>query len=376
MIRSTVLIFALILTIFNPLCCYGGIFKWLFKGYENNNLQDKTSPLLESKPNVEKNIYSDTSISSVPVPFEWKSMDEDFINEVSKFTTKMSDLDICHHQVVLHLRKSCADLTEEEISKVAVNLLNCQSTVEKRRIYPCTDDMSLSDCTSEMDQDTWNAYHIISNRVRAVCYHFRQQQFTAKTEMTVNKLVHSTEEQIDAMKLLEASQSNLKDVTSETLESLKSGHMILEKQQEELSSAQVGIRNFVSSNIRDLTREKRLIASGQKELAQITLAIKKKLEDAQQQLQYQGEGQRNTHQKILKDLSDIQDSASRVWGQIDESTKAILHNHEQTVAQYSRLMNDLQKMNSTVHHLMDILLKMRVKIEEKFSWISSLVGDT
>ncbi|KAB7504244.1 Protein brambleberry, partial [Armadillidium nasatum] len=152
--------------------------------------------------------------------------------------------------------------------------------------------------------------------------------------------------------------------------------MILEKQQEELSSAQVGIRNFVSSNIRDLTREKRLIASGQKELAQITLAIKKKLEDAQQQLQYQGEGQRNTHQKILKDLSDIQDSASRVWGQIDESTKAILHNHEQTVAQYSRLMNDLQKMNSTVHHLMDILLKMRVKIEEKFSWISSLVGDT
>ncbi|RXG56655.1 Protein brambleberry [Armadillidium vulgare] len=361
MIRSTILIFALILTIFNPLCCYGGIFKWLFKGYDDK-LQDKTSPLLESKPNVEKNIYSaqiclfyvnykryfyflDTSISSVPVPFEWKSMDEDFINEVSKFTTKMSDLDICHHQVVLHLRKSCADLTEEEISKVAVNLLNCQSTVEKRRIYPCTDDMSLSDCTSEMDQDTWNAYHIISNRVRAVCYHFRQQQFTAKTEMTVNKLVHSTEEQIDAMKLLEVSQSNLKDVTSETLESLKSGHMILEKQQEELSSAQVE-RNF------DIA------------------------EDAQQQLQYQGEGQRNTHQKILKDLSDIQDSASRVWGQIDESTKAILHNHEQTVAQYSRLMNDLQKMNSTVHHLMDILLKMRVKIEEKFSWISSLVGDT
>lgn len=54
-----------------------------------------------------------------------------------------------------------------------------------------------------MDESTWNAYHIVSNRVRAVCYNLRQQQFTIKTELSVNKLVQSTVEQIDAMKLLE-----------------------------------------------------------------------------------------------------------------------------------------------------------------------------
>lgn len=60
----------------------------------------------------------------------------------------------------------------------------------------------------------------------------------------------------------------------------------------------------------------------------------------------------------------------------EQSTKIILERHEETVAHYTQLMDDLQKMNGTVHHLMDILLRMKGKVEEKFSWISSLLGDT
>lgn len=44
-------------------------------------------------------------------------------------------------QVILALQKSCAELTEEDLSKVAVNLLNCQSAVENRAVFPCTSDM-------------------------------------------------------------------------------------------------------------------------------------------------------------------------------------------------------------------------------------------
>lgn len=50
-----------------------------------------------------------------------------------------------------------------------------------------------------MDSNTWNAYHIISNRARAVCYASRQEQFGAKTQMAVNVLMHSAEEQIKSM---------------------------------------------------------------------------------------------------------------------------------------------------------------------------------
>ena len=48
----------------------------------------------------------------------------------------------------------------------------------------------------------WNAYHIISNRARSVCYATRQQQFRYQTEVAVNQLSHSTLQQIKAMEVL------------------------------------------------------------------------------------------------------------------------------------------------------------------------------
>ncbi|KAK7006077.1 hypothetical protein SK128_001222 [Halocaridina rubra] len=105
------------------------------------------------------------------IPFETSLSDEKFLMEAAKYTSlQLSELDVCHHKVVLGLQTTCNDLTEEELAKVAVNLLNCQSVVEGRPIFPCTSAMTLAECTKNMDPNTWNAYHIVSNRARAVCY--------------------------------------------------------------------------------------------------------------------------------------------------------------------------------------------------------------
>jgi len=53
-----------------------------------------------------------------------------------------------------------------------------------------------------MDADMWNAYHLISNRARAVCYAARNTQFRALTELTVNKLMQSAHSQIEALNYL------------------------------------------------------------------------------------------------------------------------------------------------------------------------------
>lgn len=42
-----------------------------------------------------------------------------------------------------------------------------------------------------MDANTWNTYHLITNRAKAVCAAIRQEQFRGLTEITVNKLMHS-----------------------------------------------------------------------------------------------------------------------------------------------------------------------------------------
>lgn len=56
-----------------------------------------------------------------------------------------------------------------------------------------------------MDADTWNAYHLMSNRARAVCYAARSIQFRALTELTVNKLMDTAHTQIQTLSSLKVS---------------------------------------------------------------------------------------------------------------------------------------------------------------------------
>lgn len=59
---------------------------------------------------------------------------------------------------------------------------------------------TIKECTADMDSDTWNAYHIVSNRARSVCYATRQQLFRRRAEHTVNTLISTATSQLDAMK--------------------------------------------------------------------------------------------------------------------------------------------------------------------------------
>lgn len=51
----------------------------------------------------------------------------------------------------------------------------------------------------------WNAYHLMSNRARAVCYAARSTQFRALSELTVNKLMQTAHTQIKTLSSLKVS---------------------------------------------------------------------------------------------------------------------------------------------------------------------------
>jgi len=61
------------------------------------------------------------------------------------------------------------------------------------------------------------------------------------------------------------------------MESVSLGHQSLMDQQEKLKTAQHNIQDFVALNLRQLTREKALIAAGHHELSKMTEDIKNKL---------------------------------------------------------------------------------------------------
>ena len=197
------------------------------------------------------------------------------------------------------LKKACNDITEEELAKLSVALLNCQSESEGRPIFECTQDMvkddfctyiswpicvtrssspqSIADCTSPMDPNTWNAYHIVSNRARSVCYATRQHQFRRRTELAVNKLAVATHQQLSTMDQLKEDQKLMQETALASLDSVRTQHEELTHQHSQLKSAHTQLRHSLLSNMDHLSKEKSIIAQSQEQLIEMTESVLVKL---------------------------------------------------------------------------------------------------
>lgn len=326
--------------------------------------------------------YSDGSensreLSLQKVPYEVEVTDEKFIEQAAKFTgVSLSDLDKCQHRVVFKLQTECHKLNDEELAKLAVKLLNCQSEIEGRTVYPCTEQMPIRECTSSMDPDTWNSYLLMSNRARAVCYSIRQAQFRGLTELTVNKLMDTAHEQISIMTRLKDGQFKIEKATSETIDKVVKGNEALKKQQDDIRQAQFFGQLALEDNIRRLADEKQLILEGHDQLTEMTKDVKAKLDEAAKQLDAQSEERKDNHQEILKDLIEIQKQAQAIFSRIEESSRFMLEQSSMAAKQYEATLNQLSQVNSTVYGLVEVVSTTRAVLEEKLMWLSQTLGGT
>ncbi|XP_017791205.1 PREDICTED: protein brambleberry-like [Habropoda laboriosa] len=314
----------------------------------------------------------------VSIPYESMTEDEKFLQEAAKFTDIQvsSPLETCQHKVIMKIKSSCSDMTEEQLAKLSVNLLNCQSAVEGRKMFPCTEEMSLKQCTTDMDADMWNAYHLMSNRARAVCYAARSTHFRGLTELTVNKLMQTAHTQIKTLSSLKESQDRLEEQTVEALSSLSEGNKALLAQQQHLKDAQTSAYNLVTTNLRELINEKALIRSGHVQLAAMSDDIKKKLEEANQNLAQQAIERGENHKEILEDLMNIQEQAQLLWHKIESSTNRIFQQHEDALMQYEQTLHKLGQINDTIQYIWNMTNVMRAEVDDKLNWITNYIGDT
>ncbi|TKS74958.1 Protein brambleberry [Collichthys lucidus] len=299
--------------------------------------------------------------------FEMVTADEKFLAEANHM--ELSPLDSCHYRVVARLKASCQSLSEEQLAKLGVVLFNCQAESEGRQTFPCTEEMSIKECTADMDSDTWNAYHIVSNRARSVCYATRQQLFRRRAEHTVNTLISTATSQLDAMKDLKAGQLELKELTAASLEKVLDGHSALQAQQGKLYEGQEHMESSLRDNLQRLSQEKALIASGQELVAQLIQGITEKMENVSENLQIQGSEVQDSHSAIVKDLSDVRHQAQDIYQKIDHSMSEFLQYQDQTSQYYTDLMNKLERMNSTLGFMLHYLDNMQSRIEERLHMI-------
>ncbi|XP_077998735.1 protein brambleberry-like [Glandiceps talaboti] len=330
-----------------------------------------------SKSKQEETKQKDFVVKNTRAPFEMKTMDEKFVASAQQYLSELSELDVCHHKVVAKLRSSCHEIAEEDLAKLSVSLLNCQSEAEGRPTYTCTEDMSLAECTSAMDGTTWNAYHIMSNRAKAVCYSVRQQQFQYKTEYTVNQLASTAEGQLHVLKHLQDSHEDLQESTETVVRTMTIGQQELVVKQQRLKMTQFQMQSNIMENLKALTQEKALMAAGHHEFAQRIEYLKTLLaENTSTQLMAHGMDARTNHQQLLDDLSHIGDKAVEIWHKINGSTQQMMDNQLDTVQHHESMLANLKKMNETANHIVEFLSKMQTGIDKKLGWISTMVGGT
>jgi hypothetical protein len=137
-------------------CCLlnGLSYGWFFRTPANEQEREADDYVLP-----EDSSSSSEVVTRRRIPFEIKTMDDRFLLEAVT-VRDMSPLDACHHRVVAELEGTCGAISEEEMAKLSVRLLNCQLDVEKRGTYQCTSDMVIAECTKDMDATTWNAYQV------------------------------------------------------------------------------------------------------------------------------------------------------------------------------------------------------------------------
>ncbi|KAJ8963728.1 hypothetical protein NQ314_005421 [Rhamnusium bicolor] len=285
-----------------------------------------------------------------------------------------------HHidllQVVLKLKSDCDKMNDEQLAKMAVHLLNCQSFVEGRQIYPCTDEMSIRDCTTSMDSDTWTSYHLMSNRARAVCYMIRQTQFRGLAQHTVNHLMEAARDQLRTLGKIANNQENIKNLAETTYDTLNKGHKSLSKQQQDIQIAQFHGQLAIEDNIHKLIDEKRLIVETHNQLMQMTQNMQDKLGHSLEQLDHQSHESKLNHKELIEDLLKIQEKAQDIFKKIDESSYMLLKQNEDFKSQYESTLKNLQEVNKTVHSLVTLVGGTRMALEERLMWLTNTLGGT
>lgn len=346
------------------------MFGWLFAMDYSDQLLDRQLRSLPT-PSTSAESLASGKDGAPEVPYEVVPADERFLQETERVSgVALSPQEKCQHKIFLSMGKSCGRMTEEEMSKVAVLLLNCQSEAEGRPQFTCLDSMTIAECTAGMDPDTWNAYHIVSNRARAVCYAARQQQFRASAEIAVNRLTHQAFRQSERLGQLESVHDRLQSLTSDTLQAVTFGQQQLIDQQDTLQEAQKSIQHRVSDSLQELSRVRGAIGVGHTDVLNTLRQLRRTLAQTGTQLNVHTAAANVSHQQLSEQLVVVRKAAE----QLAELLQSVDGSTRQMSERLDGLMASLRLMNSTIHGLLKTVESTQKQLNDKLAWLNQILG--
>ncbi|XP_071451693.1 protein brambleberry-like isoform X2 [Hetaerina americana] len=270
----------------------------------------------------------------------------------------LSEVDVCYHKVFMKIKSACSVLTEDELGKLSVHLLNCKSSEEGKQLYLCSASMDLDDCTRNINGEMWNSYRVMLEKARALCFSVRQQLFKALTEMVVNKLMDSSQDQLRSMRVLQE------------------GQKMMMEQQGTLREAQDAVSASLASHMRYLEKEKSLVKAGHGQIAQIVQGMHEKLDESNLQMDALLAERKANHNKLLKNIRTLQEQVLVLLQNIDRSIQLVNEQNAEITSKYEAAIESLSQINVTVNYLLHLIEMTHNELDVRMKWMSSLLGGT
>ena len=104
--------------------------------------------------------------------------------------------------------------------RLAIALTNCQLAASNLTTYNCSDEMSIAECTKPMATESVNsvaykAYTIYAAHADSLCFYLQSEEFSSRTERSVNALYASTMDATDRLTVLGTQATTLMDAARE-----------------------------------------------------------------------------------------------------------------------------------------------------------------
>lgn len=217
---------------------------------------------------------------------------------------------------------------------------------------------------------------IVSNRARAICYAVRQQQFQLNAELTVNRLMESSQQQLQSLDTLYHGQEQIRSVAENTVAQMELGQKRLAENQVQLERVHSDIQIQVVGNLRELRREKELIAAKNRQLLGLTEDIRQKLDLTAAEIADQSAVHSSRHQELLGDLANLESRADDVSSKLDKSAAVADSFQRDIVGHHIHALDNLRRINETVSYLLTLATGIRDVIDSRFEWLLRTTGAT
>ena len=217
---------------------------------------------------------------------------------------------------------------------------------------------------------------IVSNRARSICYSVRQQHFRARAELTVNRLMASSEHQLSTLATISETQEQLKSMAANTVDQLETGRQQIASDQQQLRLAHQMMNSQVLRNLQHIQQEREVVIAGNRRVIAKTEQIQRKLDSTADQITEQTEVQSVRHRELLHDLTQLGTQAEGVSSKLDASAAMVDNLQRNMIEHHLDAIANLKRINDTVNFLLSFENSIREAIELKLEWILLVTGAT